>query len=141
MKHSEEHNHLANKKHGGQEGHASINIVAITRFTSGIHHYQQSNASMTDCDAKSCYNRIAPRTTCPPLHQSLMSTASSRTIIFCSHSTGICHANVPRIVKGKSGSIMTRPTNTMTLRRNVDMIADDVTLSHTNTFDTDPNLL
>eukprot|EP00957_Ditylum_brightwellii_P170200 12956313-Ditylum_brightwellii.AAC.1 len=31
--------------------------------------------------------------------------------------------------------------NTITVRRNVDMIVDNATLNHTNTFDTDADLL
>eukprot|EP00957_Ditylum_brightwellii_P211823 15366642-Ditylum_brightwellii.AAC.1 len=58
MKHSEEHNYLEDEQHGGREGRSLIDVVALKQFTTETHHYQQSNADMTDCDAKACYNRI-----------------------------------------------------------------------------------
>eukprot|EP00957_Ditylum_brightwellii_P024991 1890248-Ditylum_brightwellii.AAC.1 len=39
------------------------------------------------------------------------------------------------------GSIMISPTNNMMFCKTVDIIVDDATLSHKNTFDTDPDLL
>eukprot|EP00957_Ditylum_brightwellii_P005910 448153-Ditylum_brightwellii.AAC.1 len=52
VKHSEEHGYLADKQHGGREGRTLIDIMAIKQFTMKVHHYQRSNAGMTDCDAK-----------------------------------------------------------------------------------------
>eukprot|EP00957_Ditylum_brightwellii_P069479 5276019-Ditylum_brightwellii.AAC.1 len=45
---------------GGQEGRVSVDVVALTRFTTETHHYQQCNAATTYCDTKSCYVHITP---------------------------------------------------------------------------------
>eukprot|EP00957_Ditylum_brightwellii_P005068 385322-Ditylum_brightwellii.AAC.1 len=61
MKYSEEHGYLADKQHGGRKVRASIDVVALNRFTAETHHYQQSNAGRTNCNGKACYDRITPK--------------------------------------------------------------------------------
>eukprot|EP00957_Ditylum_brightwellii_P026137 1976507-Ditylum_brightwellii.AAC.1 len=60
LKHAKEHNYLADEQRDRWEGRASVNVVALTRFTTETQHYQQCNAATTDCDAKSCYDCITP---------------------------------------------------------------------------------
>eukprot|EP00957_Ditylum_brightwellii_P151445 11533394-Ditylum_brightwellii.AAC.1 len=60
MKHSEELGYLADEQHGGREGRTSVNVVALKQFTTETHHYQKSNAGITDYNTKACYNRIMP---------------------------------------------------------------------------------
>eukprot|EP00957_Ditylum_brightwellii_P149802 11408258-Ditylum_brightwellii.AAC.1 len=179
MKHSEEHNHLSDEQHKGQEECASINVVAITRFTLETYHYQRINASMTDCNAKSCYNKITPellvllyaKAGCPLQIIELLYSALTQLEYVMLIALGLSEAKVTNnlyhllfgIGQGATdglpgwtfhtnlltslynscagGSIMTNPTNTMMLCRNVDMIVDNATLICTNIIDTDPNLL
>eukprot|EP00957_Ditylum_brightwellii_P200171 15259662-Ditylum_brightwellii.AAC.1 len=58
MKHLETQNYLTDKQNGGREGRASIDIVALKLFTAKVHHYQQSNPGITDCNTKACYDQI-----------------------------------------------------------------------------------
>eukprot|EP00957_Ditylum_brightwellii_P098732 7520610-Ditylum_brightwellii.AAC.1 len=57
MNHSEEHRYLADEQHGDREGRTSVDVVALKQFTTETHHYQMSNAGMTDCNKKACYDR------------------------------------------------------------------------------------
>eukprot|EP00957_Ditylum_brightwellii_P125123 9538246-Ditylum_brightwellii.AAC.1 len=83
MKHVEDHKYIAGKQHSGRECTASINVVAISRLTTETQHYQCSNAAMTDCNAKSCFDRITPellallyaKAGCPPAVVELMYSA------------------------------------------------------------------
>eukprot|EP00957_Ditylum_brightwellii_P070736 5376084-Ditylum_brightwellii.AAC.1 len=83
MKHAEDHKYIANEQHSARKGRASINVVAMSRFTTETQHYQRSNAAMTDCNAKSCNDWIIPellallyaKAGCPPAVVKLMYSA------------------------------------------------------------------
>eukprot|EP00957_Ditylum_brightwellii_P005486 419899-Ditylum_brightwellii.AAC.1 len=83
MKHAEDHGYLADEQHGDRKGRTSIDIVLLSHVTTEIQHYQQSNAAMTDCNAKPCFNCITPELLallyanvgCPPAIVELMHSA------------------------------------------------------------------
>ena len=52
--------YLDDDQHGGRNGRAAIDIVLGRAFVMETAHLKRENIRCTDCDAKSCYDRIIP---------------------------------------------------------------------------------
>eukprot|EP00957_Ditylum_brightwellii_P070857 5384382-Ditylum_brightwellii.AAC.1 len=60
MSNAEKHRYLSKDQHGGRNGQEALDIVIGKTITFETLHFQQAKFCCTDCDAKACYNRIAP---------------------------------------------------------------------------------
>eukprot|EP00957_Ditylum_brightwellii_P040869 3093368-Ditylum_brightwellii.AAC.1 len=58
MYEAESHKHLNNNQWGGCKHQSAINVPMLKTFTLEIFHLMQANAAFTDCDARTCYDRI-----------------------------------------------------------------------------------
>ncbi len=60
LRHAEEYQYLKDHNYGGRNGKCANDVVMKKYLTLQIWHLQRHNGALTDCDAKSCYDRIIP---------------------------------------------------------------------------------
>ena len=60
IRHAEEYQYLKDHNYGGRNGKCANDVVMKKYLTLQIWHLQRHNGALTDCDAKSCYDRIIP---------------------------------------------------------------------------------
>ena len=60
LRHTEEYQYLKDHNYGGRNGKCANDVVMKKYLTLQIWHLQRHNGALTDCDAKSCYDRIIP---------------------------------------------------------------------------------
>lgn len=60
MRNYNKHQYFNDDQHGGRNRRSSIDIVLGKAFTLDTCHMQRANIECTDCDAKTCYDRIIP---------------------------------------------------------------------------------
>eukprot|EP00957_Ditylum_brightwellii_P172134 13104590-Ditylum_brightwellii.AAC.1 len=61
MHHAEEFKQLAEEQYRGRYGQTAEDAKVLTALTTKIFNLQRSNAAITDCNIKVCYNRILPQ--------------------------------------------------------------------------------
>eukprot|EP00957_Ditylum_brightwellii_P102983 7848119-Ditylum_brightwellii.AAC.1 len=58
MQHAEKFKQLAEKQHRGRYGRTAGDATVLAALTTEIFHLQRSNTTITDFNAKACYDRI-----------------------------------------------------------------------------------
>ena len=56
----EDQQYLSDENYGGRNNRSAIDVVLKKVFTITTYHLTRTNAAITDCDAKACYDRILP---------------------------------------------------------------------------------
>lgn len=57
---AEKQQYISDENYGGRNNRSAIDVVLKKVFTLTTYHLTRTNAAITDCDAKACYDRILP---------------------------------------------------------------------------------